>query len=408
MNWEILIDKPALTRNLIDRLEEISSCLENDYTTLGKNIGLFGGKTGIALFFFYYSRFTKKESHYDLAIQILSDVVDDVNAGFDAHTLYAGLSGIGWIVEHLAQQKFIEADTPDILKEIDPFVFDAMQGDIQQGNYEFLHGALGTGVYFLNRLETLREDSTGYLIRLVDGLDNISHKEKNSRIKWTSTFGYEREKTGFDLGVAHGIPGIIGFLTLAFSHGIHQEKISLLLNGAVSFLLDQSLDTAIYESHFPSRVGENVIHTASRLGWCYGDPGIGIILWLASQKTGNTDWEKRSIDILEHSARRLDLGSNSVHDACLCHGTAGIAHIFNRMYHYTGIPVFKEQSIYWFDQTLKQARFEDGCAGFKQWYGENQFINKIDFLEGIAGIGLALLSSIAHIEPCWDRCLLLS
>jgi lantibiotic biosynthesis protein len=79
------------------------------------------------------------------------------------------------------------------------------------------------------------------------------------------------------------------------------------------------------------------------------------------------------------------------------------------MYWETKNSVFKETANYWIEQTLKMATFEDGLAGFKTWRGDTkEWINDYGFLEGIAGIGLALLSHISDEEPTWDRCLLMS
>ncbi len=96
-------------------------------------------------------------------------------------------------------------------------------------------------------------------------------------------------------------------------------------------------------------------------------------------------------------------------DACFCHGTSGIAHIFNRMWRETGMPECKDAAAYWIGQTLSLAKFEDGLAGYKTWQGtERGFQNEYGLLEGIAGIGLVLLSYHYEIEPTWDECLLLS
>ena len=35
-------------------------------------------------------------------------------------------------------------------------------------------------------------------------------------------------------------------------------------------------------------------------------------------------------------------------------------------------------------------------------------MNEYNLLDGIAGIGLSLISAISSIEPQWDECLLLS
>ncbi len=203
---------------------------------------------------------------------------------------------------------------------------------------------------------------------------------------------------------------IIVFLSKLYEKKIQEQKTLKLLNGAVTYLLQQQLNTKAYSSSFPNVALESREPTNSRLSWCYGDLGIGMALWQASQSTNNKEWESKAIEILLHSTKRKDLQENMVLDAGLCHGTAGIAHIYNRMYAYTGMEDFKQLANYWFDETLKMARFDDGLAGYKAWRTEKHggWTNETGLLEGIAGIGLAFISAVSDIEPKWDRCLLLS
>jgi hypothetical protein len=93
----------------------------------------------------------------------------------------------------------------------------------------------------------------------------------------------------------------------------------------------------------------------------------------------------------------------------MCHGTAGIGHIFYRMWWNTQLPQFKEAADYWFGQTLKMGKFTDGLAGYKAWHTEEYggWVNEYGLLIGISGIGLALLSYYFGVEPAWDECLLL-
>jgi hypothetical protein len=74
----------------------------------------------------------------------------------------------------------------------------------------------------------------------------------------------------------------------------------------------------------------------------------------------------------------------------------------------TRLPEFKNAADYWMNETLKMAKFEDGLAGYKVWYGEQGWLNEYCLLEGIAGIGLALMTYYYEVEPIWDECLLLS
>lgn len=79
-------------------------------------------------------------------------------------------------------------------------------------------------------------------------------------------------------------------------------------------------------------------------------------------------------------------------DAGLCHGSAGLAHIFNRHWQATGERVFADAARRWFGRTL--ARIDHVSGG--------------GFLSGRAGVALALLHAASAREPTWDRVLLLS
>lgn len=374
------------------------------------NIGLMGGKAGIALFFFYYARLTGEDKYADYGVELISGIFDAINdsQGYLLHTHAGGLAGIGWTVEHLAGNDFIDADTNEVLEVLDPILHKTMINDIKNENYDFLHGAVGNGVYFLNRLAN--EKSKDYLKELVDQLDQISHKDEDGARKWLSVLNREEGTKGYNLSLSHGIASIIAFLGKMLDTGIYNDKTAALLNGAVQYLLKYRLDRKKFTSNFPSWISEKDPLNQSRLAWCYGDLGVGIALWQAAQNAANKEWEKIAFDTLLDSTARKDLKENAVIDAGLCHGGAGLMHIYNRAYHYTADDTFKETALYWAEQTLGLAKFDDGYAGYKAWHTEKYggWISEAGLLEGIAGIGLGLISMVSDIEPKWDRCLFIS
>lgn len=408
LTWKPIEDE-AGTGPLTGKVSDIADILLNQKENLKDNIGLIGGQTGVAIFLFNYAKFRQEEKYYDRGMEILSNVFDAINDGFSYHTFSSGLAGVGWTVEHLVRNDFLEADTDEILKELDPFIHQAMILEIKENNnYDFLHGAVGCGIYFLERLANPK--AREYLSELVDELKNRSQQEENGSIKWRSILNREDNSEGYNLSLSHGIASIIAFLAYLHRLDICREKVNPLLEGAVRYMLSHSLDISQFESHFPSWVQEGQPLSHSRLAWCYGDLGIGISLWQAARIMGNKELEQRAVEVLKHSAGRKDLKENAVIDAGLCHGAAGIAHIYNRMFHYTGIEIFKDSARYWLEQTVKMARHEDGFAGYKAWHTEKYggWVAEPGILEGIAGIGLAILAAISDIEPIWDRCLLCS
>jgi lantibiotic modifying enzyme len=407
MTWEILI-KDEQTKPYTDKLAEISECLLKNTDKLENNIGLMGGKIGVALYFFYYARLCGEDKYADYAVDLISGIFDVINNDFTYHTHAGGLAGIGWSIELLAQNEFIDTDTNEVLEALDPYLHKTMIYDIQSENYDFLHGAVGNGTYFLSRLSNPKAKE--YLEELVDELDKISQKDEDGAIKWSSILDRETGKKGYNLSLSHGIAAIIAFLGKVVEAGIHKEKASRLLKGAVQYLLKYKLDREKFASNFPSWISEEDPLTQSRLAWCYGDLGIGTSLWHTARSVGNKEWEKIAGDVLLDSTSRRDIQQNAVIDAGLCHGAAGIMHIYNRAYHYTGNEVFKETALYWAEQTLKLAKFDDGYAGYKAWHTEKYggWQPEAGFLEGVTGIGLAFISMISDVEPAWDRSLYLS
>jgi hypothetical protein len=90
------------------------------YTGSVTNPGL-NGKMGICLFFYHYSRYSNKALYEEFAGTLLDEVIDSLHKDSPVDFVN-GIAGIGWAVEYLVQNKFIEADTDEILADVDQSV----------------------------------------------------------------------------------------------------------------------------------------------------------------------------------------------------------------------------------------------------------------------------------------------
>jgi lantibiotic modifying enzyme len=372
--------------------------------------GLFGGTSGIALFFFYYSQYANDEKLYDKACELIEDCFEKVKNGAVYQTFAGGLAGLGWLIEHLSRNDILEIDTNETIGEIDEYLHEYMLREINQGNYDYLHSAGGIALYFLSRESNPK--SKVYLNEYVEVLYKHSIADSQG-VKWISEIhvqGNEKTKV-YNLSLSHGMASIVAILSKIYKRGINKKKTEELLKKAISYILSKQFDIKVSNSYFPNSISlDGDKGVSSRLAWCYGDLGISVALWNVSKVLEDKELEDKSLEILLHASNRRDLQKNYVIDAGLCHGTAGIAHIFNRMYRNTNRKEFKDASGYWLNETLKMAKFDDGLAGYKAYRTEKYggWINDFGFLEGVAGIGLAILSAISDIDPKWDECLLLS
>jgi lantibiotic biosynthesis protein len=392
------------------KLNEIKDYLLLTDSEYISKIGLMVGSSGIALFYFYYSRYFSSSTCYDKGYEFISNLVKSINKGNNYHTLADGVAGFGWLIEHLEEQGFVNSDTNEILNELDDFAYHSMISDIQRKNFDYLHGALGTGFYFLSRLKKKRKIEN-YLVKLLEELENESESDIKGGLRWPSLKPTPYSNNVLtNLSLSHGNASIIVFLSKIYEKNILKEKTYRLLVGAVTYILYNQLDPAIYYSSFPTLIAKSGELTNSRLAWCYGDLGIGMAIYQAGKATDNNQWTNKALEILLRTTTRRNDNKTFAVDAGLCHGTSGIAHIYNRMHRNTKINTFKESADYWFQKTLEMAKFDDGLAGYKAWRNKEtgEDLNEPGLLEGIAGIGLAMISYLSDIEPAWDECLLLS
>ena len=406
MTWEKVVNKD-IKQEIEKKLFQFEEILKAKEELYNNKQGLMGGKLGIVLYFFYYAKLMDKQELYDYGLELLSSVFEDINNGFNYHTHAGGLAGVGAVMEILNNEDLVDIDTDELLGELDDYLYEVMIYEIKNGNYDFLHGAVGIGFYFFKRKKS--DKSKKYLNDLIEEFDKISIKDEDG-IRWLSVLDREKKIEGYNLSLSHGLASIIVFLSKLYKENIAIEKVTELLNGSVKYLLDQQQDISQNISYFPSWVCKEEPSTYSRIAWCYGDLGIGNALWLAGENTRNEKWKKKAVEVLLHSTTRKEDKDTGVVDAGLCHGTAGIAHIYNRMFNYTGEIKFKEAALFWVEKTLKMAKYDDGFAGYKVWRSEKHggLQNEPGFLEGISGIGLMLISSISEIKPQWDECLFLS
>jgi len=179
----------------------------------------------------------------------------------------------------------------------------------------------------------------------------------------------------------------------------------------IRFILRNENKDLSCSSLFPSWVHEGMdASSTQRLAWCYGDLGIGFTLWRAGKVLKDETIAQKGVATIEYSCKRRDLSEAKVVDNGLCHGTFGMVQIYKHMYKETKKTIFKESADYWMKKGLEMAIHEDGYAGYMQWQGgKNEgWRNETNLLEGIAGIGLSIISYLAPFETKWDECLLIS
>jgi lantibiotic modifying enzyme len=369
------------------------------------------GEAGLALFFHYLDRARPGAGYADLAAKRLERVIDRLANSFHQPGLYQGFLSIAWTVEHLRDRE--DGDDPN--EEIDRILCEQLGKSPWTDEYDLTRGLTGFGVYALERWPGGL--AAPCLARVCERLEEIAVPQEIG-ITWPTAewnlLPDERESYPqgmVNLGLAHGVPGVLPVLARAVARGAAPESARALLHGAMAWLLSRKLP-ANGESVFPPAWGPGAELRPTRAAWCYGDPGIAAALLLTARAVGEPAWEAEALALARVAARRPAETSRVV-DAGLCHGAAGLGHLFNRLYQATGDPELLAAARAWLERALDLREPDRGVGGFSAW-GPEYFAGPFDWrddpslLTGAAGVALALLAAITPIAPDWDRFLLLS
>ncbi len=345
-------------------------------------VDLGRGRAGGALLL---DRLGRAESARAL-IQTSIDAIDELDPGF-----VAGYTGVAWVAQALEGATLDAGEAEPLCEQVDAAVLEALAS--WRGEHDLVDGLVGIGVYCAARLP--RPAAHAGLARVVRELAaHAVHDAAGAR--WPSAPG---EPALFDVGLAHGAAGAIALLARA----LDIAEARPLLDDAVRWL--RALDRADEPQRFPGKVLANGQRLAGRHGWCYGDLGIAAALYGAGVRARRDDWCAHALDVAR-TAAQLHPADTAVHDAGLCHGSAGCGHIFNRLYQATGDPACARAARTWFAHALalRNASGDVGIAGFLA----SGTRRSPGLLAGATGTALALLAAATDVEPRWDEVLLLA
>lgn len=373
-------------------IEDIASSIVNRPLD-SKNYGLLSGMTGDAIFLYEYSKMNPKYKPY--IEETLGKVFLSIEESSPYPYFCAGIAGACLGIEYVMGGTLGNRVPFDFVEEdIDLYIEEEYLRCLEINNLDFLHGALGIAMYYLERLKT---DST-FITKINVLLDylNVNGIEKVGTIRWLQKDGKS------NISLSHGMASILIFLcelsSLKYRTSINIQS---MIRKIVNYFISQEIDSTIYGSMFPYDSLEGNKH--SRLAWCYGDLGIALALFKASQVLNDYELEEKAFSIIDFAGTRRDLFSNSVFDTSICHGTAGIALIFNEFYLKNLNKRYLDAKNYWVGKTI-------------ELYNENKIFYKNtgtfdsyrpSLLEGNVGVGLSLLTIQSKEANNWTKFLLI-
>ncbi|MFN7957251.1 MAG: lanthionine synthetase C family protein [Holophagaceae bacterium] len=382
--------------------------------------GVATGYAGLALGFHYLNQCQPENDFKAVSEKFLNLAVDHVARHASSTSLFSGFTGVAWVLAYI--QKDMLHEIHDSCTEIDKIIINYIKNKNKPLEYDLIDGLVGLGIYAIERfpkmsgkilLDAVLSELIRRKIHLDGGFTWLTPPELLPEWqKKQAPLGY------YNLGLAHGVPGVINLIgRVCFINSYYYEKYYFLLKGAIRWLIMQSNPSTAPSSF--SRIipigeapenREIRMKSESRIAWCYGDLGIGLSLLHTSIRMQESRWKTKSLEILRKVAAKNPIDAG-MFDASLCHGSAGNAHLFNRIFQTTGDPLFKKAALTYFDWTFDHHSNNSIITSFSPWDPDRKFplesaTMDSSFLTGTMGVALALLSGISEIEPEWDRILM--
>lgn len=413
MSWKPILnprESKACIESICKRLSVPSAewfrVSKGEHSDPASRVYLDSGFPGISIMYSYAYLQSNTEEFKELAFQYLNQSIEAIGTLPLHPSLYEGFTGIAFAVDHVRRKTGMGGEDP--VSSVDDVLLSLLRNRQAEAFYDLTSGLVGYGVYAAERFPAAVSQECLGLV--VDRLYEMAEPSRDGVLTWFSpAYILQPERRvkfpsgNYNLGIAHGIPGVLGVLCSAVTLGIRQEQASEMLAKAAQGILKCKLKSGS-NTLFPQEYAPDVSCSSSRLAWCYGDLGIASSIFLAGSVLHDDELISEGIKIGRHAARRRQ--QTGITDFTICHGTSGVAHIFNRLYQSTGEPDFREAALYWLEQTLRYRQEGGELEGFT--HALSGWPLHPGILYGAAGAALVLMAASSAIEPEWDRILLLS
>ncbi|MEU5432084.1 lanthionine synthetase C family protein [Streptomyces sp. NPDC020719] len=318
---------------------------------------LAAGGAGLALAYHQLDRCLPGRGSHTLAEGYLAAAAEGYRRIGASPGLFGGAAGLAFAAQVLSY------DLPTVRERVVEETLErarALGDEPPEHAVDVIYGLAGAGAYLLGERHEPAADTA--LRQVLTTLSRGGHPPES--------------------GMAHGSAGPLALLSLALREGVAvpgQREAVRRLAGALTA-------RCTTDPWGPTWPGTN--HHPVRASWCRGGTGTARALWLAGTALDETALCDLAVRAVKAACRRPPEMRRVDQDPGLCHGMAGLLHITTRFAHDTRDPELAA-----FACELASTRLRPTEPGF---------------LDGAAGVTLALLAAATDIEPTWDRALLLA
>jgi lantibiotic biosynthesis protein len=380
---------------------------------------LAGGDAGLAVLFGYLDRCFPKDGWDKIAHEAVLRIGGTVSASSDRSVgLFGGLAGLAYATWYLSQgdTRYRRARTA-IEDELLPRAVIlakslAKRFGMPVEDYDLVTGLSGVAAYLLCRVTDDR--ALQALRTIVETLVEIVERDTPIPAWFTPAdmISAKHMKGKYPMGnlncgLAHGMPGMLGVLALAYRENIEVPRLRSAIERLAHWLVAQRRSDR-WGASWPAAVGVAASDLASPapVGWCYGNPGVARALWIAGSVLENASLRDTAIEALQSVYHRPP-SRRGVTSPTFCHGAAGLLQITMRFASETAMTDFTDGASSTLER-LFELFSDDAEFGYRDADSESGLVDRAGLLEGAAGVALVLLAAASNQEPGWDRIFLLS
>lgn len=339
-------------------------------------------------------------------------------------SLFGGLAGVCFALERASKdrsryQRLLNILSEHLREKVEKDYIVPLKDHLSNGKpppmhlYDLIQGIVGVGIYSLNSFSDHRqvhfvEEIIHILIRLTQDIlvegEWVPGWLVPSRYQHREQDQLHYPSGNFNLGLSHGITGVLAFLSVALLRGISVEgqkeaieKIATWLKG----FRKESQDTYFWPPVVPFEEAiaastDRQSPFSGRDAWCYGTPGVARTLFLAGEALKNETLKTFAVEsfctIFQRSREQWWLPGPTC-----CHGIAGLLLLTLQMANDTQEKDLKEQVVF-LNQLLLKFYQPEHSFGFKDYnpcFGEGYAqLDHVGLLEGSTGVLLTLMSVV--------------
>ncbi len=364
-------------------------------------------------------------------LKILDKIESDKGVSF---SLYGGFAGICFALLQVSQgrmryQRLLQQLEDHLIENVKNSYFLPLHHNLDKGlpsrphMYDVVSGIAGIGLYGLlcldqEKFNSFTEEIALLLSRLVRPL---KVKERwvpgwylPSEMQFLEDESKQYPEGNFNAGLAHGIPGVLGFLSLALEKGICVPGQKEAIETIAQWLQKKQQRTKL-GIQWPGRVSwkeelsETVVPNPSRDAWCYGAPGVARSLYLAGSALKNETLKNQALlgirSVFDRDPKEWGLYSPTI-----CHGLSGLLLIGHLMAEDTQ-DVKLQQDVKQLETHIWGFYRPESAFGFQDFEKKKEGgfapLNKAGMLEGATGVLLTLLT-VNGSPSSWHYPLLIS